>query len=227
MKNNKKTSIKKDELQRITLTEHQVKLFKTIRNNTITFVQGPAGTAKTFTACYTALWLLTEKKIDKIILVKPIQESGSEKLGFLPGDKDDKVEPYLESFYNNFEKIIGKSAINFMLDTGEIEFKPLAYMRGATFDNAMIFIDEAQNMDYKAITLAITRLGFESKMVIAGDISQYDIKKNSVAMPTFIKLIEDIEGVANFTFTKEDIMRNKMLIEITDRYEKWKYDNNL
>jgi len=223
----KNTSIKKDELQQIVLTDHQVKLFKTIRNNTITFVQGPAGSAKTFTACYTALWLLTDRKIDKIILVKPIQESGGERLGFLPGDMDEKVRPYLESFYTNFEKIIGKASVDFLLSTEEIEFKPLAYMRGAGYDNALIFIDEAQNMDYKAIALAITRLGKDSKMIIAGDISQYDIKKNDVALPNFIKLIEDVDGVANFEFTRDDIMRNKMLIEITDRYEKWKYDNNL
>jgi phosphate starvation-inducible PhoH-like protein len=223
----KNTSIKKDELQQIVLTDHQVKLFKTIRNNTITFVQGPAGSAKTFTACYTALWLLTDRKIDKIILVKPIQESGGERLGFLPGDMDEKVKPYLESFYTNFEKIVGKSSVDFLLSTEEIEFKPLAYMRGAGYDNALIFIDEAQNMDYKAIALAITRLGKDSKMIIAGDISQYDIKKNDVALPNFIKLIEDVDGVANFEFTRNDIMRNKMLVEITDRYEKWKYDNNL
>lgn len=225
MKNTKKASIKRDELSKITLTANQIELFKSIRNNTITFVQGPAGSAKTFTACYTALWLLAEKKIEKIILVKPIQESGGEKLGSLPGEVDDKVRPYMESFYNNFEKIIGKQALGFMITAGEIEFKPLAYMRGAGYDNSVIFIDEAQNMDYKALMMVITRLGFDSKMIIAGDISQYDIKKNDVALPSFIKLIEDVDSVSSFKFEKSDIMRNPILIQITDRYEQWKMEN--
>lgn len=228
MKNPKKSaSIKRDELKKITLTEKQIELFKLIRNNTITFVQGPAGSAKTFTACYTALWLLAEKKIDKIILVKPIQESGGEKLGSLPGEIEDKVRPYMESFYTNFQKIIGTQSLSFMLSTGDIEFKPLAYMRGAGYDNALIFVDEAQNMDYKAVMMAITRLGFESKMIIAGDISQYDIKKNDVALPNFIKMIEEVDGVSNFVFEKSDIMRNPILVQITDKYEQWKMEQNL
>lgn len=227
MKNGKKPSIKRTELQKITLTDNQLQLYKTIRENTITFVQGPAGSAKTFTACYTALALLAEKKVRQIILVKPVKESGNENLGALPGDIDDKIRPYLESFVTNFGKIIGVQSTSFMFSTDEIIFKPLAYMRGSGYDKALIFVDEAQNMDYKALMMAITRLGFESKMIIAGDVSQYDIKKNTVAMPNFINLIKDVSGIASFEFKKEDIVRNPILIAITDRYEKWKYDNNL
>ena len=227
MKKPHKPTIKRDELQKISLTEHQLQLFKTICSNTITFVQGPAGSAKTFTACYTALWLLAEKKIDKIILVKPIQESGGEKLGALPGEVDDKVKPYMESFYTNFEKIIGSQVTGFMFATREIIVQPLAYMRGTGYDRSLIFIDEAQNMDYRALMMAITRLGFDSKIVIAGDISQYDIKKNNVALPHFIEMIEDVNDVASFKFDKTDIIRNPILIEITDRYEQWKIENKL
>ncbi|MFV2016485.1 MAG: PhoH family protein [Candidatus Heimdallarchaeota archaeon] len=227
MKNGKKPSIKRDELQKITLTDKQLKLYKTIRENTITFVQGPAGSSKTFTACYTALTLLAEKKVNQIILVKPIKESGNENLGALPGDINDKIRPYLESFVTNFHKIIGKQSTEFMFSTNEILFRALAYMRGTGYDRALIFVDEAQNMDYKSLMLVISRLGFESKMIIAGDVSQYDIKKNVVALPNFIELIKDLKGIASFEFKKEDIVRNRILIEITDRYEKWKYENNL
>jgi len=227
MRNTKKYSVKRDELQKITLSENQVKFFKTIRNNTITFAQGPAGSSKTFTACYSALWLLAEKKIKQIILVKPIQEAGGERLGFLPGDMAEKVDPYMESYFSNFAKIIGKSAVEFMLNTEDIIIKPLAYMRGAGYDNALIIIDEAQNMDYKALMMAITRIGYDSKIVVTGDISQYDIRKNNVALPKFIELMADIPNVSSFKFEKTDIVRNPILIEITDRYEKWKLEKNL
>ena len=220
-------SINRNELNNISLTPRQIEFFKTIQNNTITFVQGPAGSSKTFTACYAALRAIAEKKVKKIVLVKPIQESGGEKLGALPGELAEKINPYLDSFRHNFEKIIGKQAFEFMADVGEIEFKPLAYMRGNTFDDTFIFADESQNMDYKALMMIITRLGRDSKLVLGGDVSQYDIKKNNVALPTFIEMVGDIDGVGEFEFTKEDIVRNKILVEIADRYDKWRIEKNL
>lgn len=223
----KQSSINRNELNNISLTPRQVEFFKTIQNNTITFVQGPAGSSKTFTSCYAALRAIAEKKVRKIVLVKPIQESGGEKLGSLPGELAEKINPYLDSFRHNFEKIIGRQAFQFMADVGEIEFKPLAYMRGNTFDESFIFADEAQNMDYKALMMIITRLGRDSKLVLSGDVSQYDIKKNSVAMPTFIEMVNDVEGVGQFSFTKDDIVRNKILVEIADRYDKWRIEKNL
>jgi phosphate starvation-inducible PhoH-like protein len=223
----KQSSINRNELNNISLTPRQVEFFKTIQNNTITFVQGPAGSSKTFTSCYAALRAIAEKKVKKIVLVKPIQESGGEKLGSLPGELAEKINPYLDSFRHNFEKIIGRQAFQFMADIGEIEFKPLAYMRGNTFDESFIFADEAQNMDYKALMMIITRLGRDSKLVLSGDVSQYDIRKNSVAMPTFIEMVNDVDGVGQFSFTKDDIVRNKILVEIADRYDKWRIEKNL
>jgi phosphate starvation-inducible PhoH-like protein len=222
----KRTSISKQEIEKsgIQLSIKQNELYTTIRNNTLTTVQGPAGTSKTFTACYTALRLLADKKVERIILTKPIQESG-EQLGFLPGNVEEKVEPFMRSYFSNFEKIISRQSLSFMKTNNEIIVEPLAYMRGTTYDGAIILLDEAQNATIKQIMLWITRLGKESKAVLMGDISQYDIKKQDSKFIDFIQMVNGVEGIANFSFTKEDIVRNKILIEIVDRYEKLKNEN--
>ncbi len=135
----KKNSLTKEEFQKNTvrLTDKQNELYKGIRNNILTVVHGPAGTAKTFVTCYTALALLADKKIEKIIITKPIQESG-ENLGFLPGSLEDKLHPYKQSYYTTFCKIIGKVNTDFLFSTEEIVFEPLAYMRGSTYDNCLL-----------------------------------------------------------------------------------------
>lgn len=205
-------------------TESQKELIQKILNNDITFIYGPAGSSKTFTTCYTALRLLHEKKISQIIITKPIQESG-EKLGFLPGSVDDKISPYLESFYSNIEKIIEKDSLKKLIEIEKIAPKPLAYMRGATFDNSIMVLDEAQNCDFRQLMLFISRMGVNTKVIIAGDISQYDIEENCVALTKFIKMVNNIRYVSVHEFKKNDIIRNKILIEITDRYEEWKRKN--
>ena len=212
------------ESRRIELTPKQTELYKGIRHNTLTVCQGPAGTSKTFTACYTALALLADKKVDQIILTKPIQESG-ESLGFLPGTKEEKVDPFMKSYFSNFEKIIGKATFQWMVTNGDIIVEPLAYMRGTTYDNAIMLLDEAQNCTMTQLMLWITRLGNESKAIMMGDVSQYDIKKRDSKFLEFIDLISDVEQVHNFKFTSEDIVRNKFLIDIVNKYEKWKSDN--
>ena len=212
------------ESRRIELTPKQTELYKGIRHNTLTVCQGPAGTSKTFTACYTALALLADKKVDQIILTKPIQESG-ESLGFLPGTKEEKVDPFMKSYFSNFEKIIGKATFQWMVTNGDIIVEPLAYMRGTTYDNAIMLLDEAQNCTMTQLMLWITRLGNDSKAIMMGDVSQYDIKKRDSKFLEFIDLISDVEQVHNFKFTPEDIVRNKFLIDIVNKYEKWKSDN--
>jgi phosphate starvation-inducible PhoH-like protein len=139
----KKNSLSKEEFQQsgVHLTEKQSQLYKGIRNNILTVAHGPAGTAKTFVTCYTALALLADKKIEKIIITKPIQESG-ENLGFLPGSLEDKLNPYKQSYYTTFCKIIGKPTTDFLFSTEEIVFEPLAYMRGSTYDNCVMLLDE-------------------------------------------------------------------------------------
>jgi phosphate starvation-inducible PhoH-like protein len=224
LKNSKFTKQQLDS-RGIELSPKQHELYKGIRHNTLTVCQGPAGTSKTFTACYTALALLADKKIEQIILTKPIQESG-ENLGFLPGTKEEKTDPYMKSYFSNFEKIIGKATFEFMRATGEIVVEPLAYMRGTTYDNAIMLLDEAQNCTMTQLMLWVTRLGKDSKAIMMGDISQYDIKKRDSKFIEFIDLISDVEQVHNFRFGSEDIVRNKFLIDIVNKYEEWKSTND-
>ena len=224
----KKARFTKQELDShgIELTPKQHELYKGIRNSTLTVCQGPAGTSKTFTACYTSLALLADKKIDQIVLTKPIQESG-ENLGFLPGDIDEKTDPYMKSYFSNFEKIIGRPSFEFLRASEQIIVEPLAYMRGTTYDNSIMLIDEAQNCTMTQLMLWITRLGNNSKAIMMGDVSQYDIKRRDSKFLDFIDLINGVEQVNNFSFTSADIVRNKFLIDVVDRYEKWKYENDI
>ncbi len=208
----------------IDLTTKQHEMYKTIRESTLTVVQGPAGSAKTFVACYTALGLLADKKVSKIVITKPIVDAG-ESIGYLPGTKDEKVLPYMKSYISTFEKILGKFLSDAMFASGIIEINLLAYMRGDTFDDSIMIIDESQNVIMSQLMLWATRLGKNSKAVMLGDVSQYDIKKKDAKFLKFIEICEGMEGVSNFAFTKDDIVRNKFLIELTDRYERWKYND--
>lgn len=218
-------TLTKHDLKHITFNESQRKYFDTIIKSEISFGFGPAGTSKTFTACYAALWMYLEGTIDKIILSKPIQESG-EKLGFLPGEIKDKIDPFMESYRSNMVKLLhDPQLVNWLEEANIIEFRPLAYMRGATFDNSLMILDEAQNADFKQLMLFLTRLGKNSKVLICGDVSQYDIAKSKVALPDFIKLIDGVRGVGVHQFMDTDIVRNKILVEITERYEQWKNNN--
>jgi phosphate starvation-inducible PhoH-like protein len=219
----KKNSLSKEEFQKcnVHLTEKQNNLYKGIRNNILTVVHGPAGTSKTYTTCYAALALLADKKIERIIITKPIQESG-ENLGFLPGSMEDKLHPYKQSYYTTFCKIIGKPTTDMLFSTEEIIFEPLAYMRGSTYDNSLMLLDECQNASIKQLMLWITRLGKDSKAVMMGDTSQYDVRKKDSGYNDFIKLVDGMKDLNLFEFTNEDIVRNKFLVEIANRYDKYR-----
>jgi phosphate starvation-inducible protein PhoH len=244
----RRTGITKLEWERIkemiTLTEKQNNLYKGIRNNTLTICQGPAGTSKTFSACFACIGLLVDKKIDRIILTKPIQESG-ENLGFLPGTVEEKTDPYMQSYFSNFKKILGNQIFEFLKATGAIVVEPLAYMRGTTYDDAIMLLDEAQNCTMHQLMLWATRLGRNSKAVMMGDVSQYDIKKKDSKFLDFISIItgeynfkeDDVADITGYKtllgdvyyhkFNTEDIVRNKFLIDLVNRYEKYKFQNNL
>lgn len=219
----KKNSLSKEEFQKNTvrLTDKQNLLYKGIRNNILTVVHGPAGTSKTYTTCYTALALLADKKVERIIITKPIQESG-ENLGFLPGSMEDKLHPYKQSYYTTFSKIIGKAATDMLFSTEEIVFEPLAYMRGSTYDDCIMLLDECQNASIKQLMLWITRLGKDSKAVMMGDTSQYDVRKKDSGYNDFIKMVDGMQDLNLFEFSNEDIVRNKFLVEIANRYDKYR-----
>lgn len=247
-RSNRKSGINKQEWEKIksviSLTPKQHELYTGIRNNTLTICQGPAGTAKTFVACYSAIGLLADKKIERIILTKPIQESG-ENLGFLPGTIEEKTDPYMQSYFSTFQKIVGKQSFEFMKSIGEIVVEPIAYMRGTTYDDAIMLLDESQNCTMHQLMLWSTRLGKNSKAVMMGDISQYDIKKKDSKFLDFISLItgeyefkedgtesqqnykKQLSDVYSHKFGVDDIVRNKFLIDLVDRYEKYKFQNNL
>ena len=224
----RKNSLTKEEFQKsnVQLSTKQQELYRGIRDNILTVVHGPAGTSKTFTTCYTSLALLADKKIDKIIITKPIQESG-ENLGALPGTVFEKIDPYRQSYYTTFCKLLGKPTIEFLFSTEEIKFEPLAYMRGSTYDNCIMLLDECQNASIKQLMLWITRLGKDSKAVMMGDTSQYDVKKRDSGYIDFISMVDGMSDLCLFEFLNEDIVRNKFLVEIANRYDKYRSENDI
>lgn len=218
-------TIKEQDLKGVQLKPSQHDYHNKILKNDITFCSGPAGTSKTFTACYSALHLLATKQIKSVILCKPIQESG-EKLGFLPGDIADKIDPFMQSYISNFKKIIGPELTEALISSGALEFKPLAYMRGDTFDDSLMILDEAQNATFKQLMLFVTRMGRQSKVIVTGDISQYDIPKNNIGLPGFIKLMDDVRGIGHHQFTDQDIVRAKILKDVVAKYDMWRVEND-
>ena len=222
----KKLPVPKNSLTKITLTDKQKELEQLIDKNKISIVMGPSGTSKTFLACYYVIKALRDGKYDKVIITKPAEESG-EKLGFLPGTVEEKIGPYYNSFYSTFGKLIPEKFLKTLEEKECIKATPLAYMRGASYENQLLCLDEAQNCTWKTLMLFVTRMGKGSKVIIMGDVTQYDIKKDMVALQQFADEMESIDGVGVFHFEREDIMRDKILIDITDRYEKLKYGGSL
>lgn len=222
-----KRFLSKSDLQKadINLSEKQELFFKTIKNNTITVCTGTYGTAKTFISCWTALNLLADGKVSKIILTKPLQESG-ENVGFLKGTLEEKIEPYVQSFKYTFLKMISPQTYEFLVGQKYIEFQPLAYMLGATFDDSVMLLDEAQNLTAKQLMLWISRLGKNSKAIVTGDAKQYYVKNTPNQFEQFIsEVLTGIESIEVFRFTKEDIVRNDILIKIAEKYERFTEKN--
>lgn len=192
-----------------------------IKNNTIVLGIGPAGTGKTYLAVAMAVKAFREHKIKKMILTRPAVEAG-EKLGFLPGDMQDKVDPYLRPLYDALFDMFGGESFSRYMEKGIIEVAPLAYMRGRTLDEAFIILDEAQNTTSEQIKMFLTRLGNESRMVITGDITQIDLpdpKKSGLVEA--VRILKGIDDIGIHRFSEKDVVRHKLVQDIIKAYEKF------
>ncbi len=194
-------------------------LYKCMATNDIVFASGVAGTGKTYLAVAYAANLLKKGEISKLILTRPAVEAG-ESLGFLPGDLKEKVDPYLRPLYDALHDMLGAEQVQKLLEKEVIEIAPLAYMRGRTLNNAFIILDEAQNTTKAQMKMFLTRMGFHSKIVITGDITQIDlIQKSASGLVNAKQLVEGIEGIAFAELTSLDVVRNPLVQRIIERYE--------
>lgn len=207
----------------------QKKYIDAIRKNTITVGIGPAGTGKTFLAVAMAVKALRDKEVSRIILTRPAVEAG-ERLGFLPGDLQSKIDPYLRPLYDALYEMLGFESCAKYIEKMTIEIAPLAYMRGRTLDDSFIILDEAQNTTPEQMKMFLTRLGIGSKIVVTGDLTQTDLpdgKKSGLAEA--VKILKDVEGIAIHSFSDKDVVRHKLVQRIIlayDKYEKEKYQKH-
>lgn len=190
-----------------------------IRKNTVVFGVGPAGTGKTYLAVCMAVSAFKSKQVEKIILTRPAVEAG-EKLGFLPGDLHEKVDPYLRPLYDALQELLGLETYGKLMERGAIEVAPLAYMRGRTLSNAFIILDEAQNTTKEQMKMFLTRMGEGSKMVVTGDVTQIDLDGKVSGLVHATGILEDVEGVAVVRLTAKDVVRHPMVMRIIRAYEK-------
>lgn len=200
-------------------TINQVNYIKLIEDNDIVFSTGKAGSGKTFLSIVLAVKMLKEGKIKKIILTRPAVEAG-ESLGFLPGDLKEKIDPYLRPLYDGLYECLGREIVAELIEKQTIEIAPLAYMRGRTLDNAFIILDEAQNTTKMQMKMILSRLGYNSKMVITGDITQIDLPKEIYSgLKHAITILKGIKGIGLIEFKGIDVIRHPLVNEILKRYD--------
>jgi phosphate starvation-inducible PhoH-like protein len=191
-----------------------------MKTNTIVLGVGPAGTGKTYLAVATAVTALRAKEVTRIILTRPAVEAG-EKLGFLPGDLQQKVDPYLRPLYDALFEMLGAENFQKQQERGNIEVAPLAYMRGRTLDESFIILDEAQNTTAEQMKMFLTRLGFNSRMVVTGDITQIDLPDGKRSgLIDAVKILKGIDDIATVRLTEKDVVRHKLVQDIVKAYEK-------
>ena len=204
----------------------QEKYVESIKNNIITFGIGPAGTGKTFLAICMAINAFKNNEVQKLILTRPAIEAG-EKLGFLPGDLQSKVDPYLRPLYDALYTLLGVDSFNSNVEKGLIEVAPLAYMRGRTLDNAFIILDESQNTTIPQMKMFLTRIGFNSKVVITGDDTQKDLPKNIISgLDHAVKILNKIEGINIIKLSSKDVVRHIIVQKIVEAYAKSEKKSN-
>ena len=198
----------------------QQKYMKAIAKNTVTIGVGPAGTGKTYRAVAAAVAAFRERTVTRIILTRPAVEAG-ERLGFLPGDLQDKVDPYLRPLYDALFDMLGPETYQKYVERGSIEVAPLAYMRGRTLDDSFIILDEAQNTTREQMKMFLTRLGFGSKIVITGDVTQIDLPEDKVSgLKDAIRVLEGVDDIAVCRLTAADVVRHALVQEIISAYER-------
>lgn len=202
-------------------TPNQQLLVKTFHENDLTFALGPAGTGKTYVAIALAVRALKNREVRKIILSRPAVEAG-EKLGFLPGDMKDKIDPYLQPLYDALEDMIPAVKLKEYMETKVIQIAPLAFMRGRTLNDAVIVLDEAQNTTTHQIKMFLTRLGMNAKMIITGDVTQIDLPRSTTSgLVQALRVLKEIKGIGKVEFGKKDIIRHQLVQRIVEAYEKW------
>ena len=192
--------------------------------NDLLFAVGPAGSGKTYTAIALAVRALKEKEVRRIILTRPAVEAG-EKLGFLPGDMKEKLDPYLQPLYDALNDMIPPAKLAKYLEEGTVQIAPLAYMRGRTLDNAFVILDEAQNTTLSQIKMFLTRMGRNARFIVTGDVTQIDLpKKSDSGLTRSMEILRGVEGIGIVEFDKRDIVRHQLVKYIVDAFDKYAGD---
>ena len=204
-------------------TPNQQRLVDAYSKNDLIFALGPAGTGKTYIAIALAVRALKNKEVRKIILSRPAVEAG-EKLGFLPGDMKDKIDPYLQPLYDALEDMVPAAKLKEYMESNAIQIAPLAFMRGRTLNDAIVVLDEAQNTTTHQIKMFLTRLGMNSKMIVTGDATQIDLPKTTTSgLIQALKILDGVNGIGKVEFCKKDIVRHALVQRIVEAYER--FDN--
>ena len=202
-------------------SENQLKLVEGFAKNDMVFAIGPAGSGKTYTAIALAVRALKNKEIKKIILSRPAVEAG-EKLGFLPGDMKDKIDPYLQPLYDALQDMIPATKLKEYMELNIIQIAPLAFMRGRTLNDAIVILDEAQNTTTQQIKMFLTRMGMNTKMIVTGDMTQIDLPSSQTSgLVQAIKILKGVKGISFIELNKKDIVRHKLVTRIVEAYEKF------
>ena len=201
-------------------TVNQEKLVKAYDKNDLLFAVGPAGSGKTYTAIALAVRALKERQVKRIILTRPAVEAG-EKLGFLPGDMKEKLDPYLQPLYDALNDMIPAAKLSKFLEEGTVQIAPLAYMRGRTLDNAFVILDEAQNTTLSQIKMFLTRMGRNARFIVTGDVTQIDLpKKSDSGLVRAMKILREVKGIGMVEFDKRDIVRHELVKHIVEAFDR-------